>query len=189
MKGTMRALAILPGILGVAAGIGTPRRAAAQGSAPAALEEEEVRARFRFADRNRNGWISLREAEECLSLDRAVFARFDRDRDGRVTLEEFARRCRTNLRAGAPLPGPPFPLRVPPPESGSRGPLPPWLAPLDRTRTGRIPIEPVLAKIGATSAARAAFALADRDGDRALDLEELAALGLATPPSSSRPAP
>src|SRR5437867_3183453 len=123
-------------LLVLSLGAGASAQASPQGPGPAGVppgeEEEEARARFRFADRNRNGWISLREAEENLGLDRAGFSRFDADRDGRVTLQEFLERCRSILRAGAPLPGPASDLRSSPLPAGPPNPLPPWLQPLDR---------------------------------------------------------
>lgn len=56
--------------------------------------QEEARAQFlqeHFAlcDLDRNGWLSLREGEITLSIDRIEFRRTDQDLDGRLDLAEF----------------------------------------------------------------------------------------------------
>jgi len=149
--------------------------------------EAELRARFRLADRNRNDWISLREASDAFGLDRNAFARFDADGDGRATFEEFARRSTAIVRAGGPLPGPPGALGPSPSPEPPSDPLPPWLRPLDPSGSGRILIQAIVAKVGTTSSARASLVLADRDHDGSLDFEEIAALGLVRAGPASRP--
>jgi len=62
--------------------------ASAKESAEEALAREE--AAFALCDGDRNGWISFREARGSLELDRPAYAVYDRDRDGRITREEFA---------------------------------------------------------------------------------------------------
>ncbi|MCB9913799.1 MAG: EF-hand domain-containing protein [Planctomycetes bacterium] len=51
--------------------------------------EQQAEAAFTVADRDENGWISFREARESMQHDRARFAAFDHDGDGRITREEF----------------------------------------------------------------------------------------------------
>lgn len=55
-------------------------------------ERPEVERFFATCDHDRNGWISFREAQASLFVDRAAYAGFDTDRDGRVSDEEFETR-------------------------------------------------------------------------------------------------
>lgn len=52
-------------------------------------ERPEVERFFETCDHDRNGWVSFREARASLFVDRAAYAGFDTDRDGRVSSEEF----------------------------------------------------------------------------------------------------
>ena len=52
----------------------------------------EREAHFRICDSNRNGWISFREAEYALNVERDEFLQYDRDEDGRIDWEEFQER-------------------------------------------------------------------------------------------------
>ncbi len=65
-------------------------------AAPPEAPEEDSRPPeeryFETCDHDRNGWISFREARVSLSLDRAAFAGYDLDSDGRVNAKEFAAR-------------------------------------------------------------------------------------------------
>lgn len=81
---------------------------------PPVLAAEELRAHFATCDRDSNGWIAFREARESLGLDRAAYAEFDADRDGRIVLEEFAAgAARIVDRIGLlPRPRPPRPQSV-----------------------------------------------------------------------------
>jgi Ca2+-binding EF-hand superfamily protein len=60
------------------------------------LEAQEAEY-FATADYDGNGWISFREAEAALLLDRTEFGRFDQDSDGRIDAEEFGRRYRSSI--------------------------------------------------------------------------------------------
>jgi len=53
---------------------------------------DQMRSYFALCDHDGEGWISFREARDGLRLDRAGFAEFDADRDGRIDLDEFAAR-------------------------------------------------------------------------------------------------
>ena len=44
---------------------------------------------FMTIDYDHNGWLSYNEARASVGLDRAEFALYDRDRDGRIALREF----------------------------------------------------------------------------------------------------
>lgn len=67
----------------------------AQDGAPALPPEAELDDTFFDAcDYNKNGWISFREAQESLQLDQSSFGTYDKDRDGRITREEFKARYR-----------------------------------------------------------------------------------------------
>lgn len=44
---------------------------------------------FMTIDYDHNGWLSFNEARSSVGLDRAEFALYDRDRDGRIALREF----------------------------------------------------------------------------------------------------
>jgi Ca2+-binding EF-hand superfamily protein len=69
--------------------------------APPAQEPEPDQVAFDVADYNHNGWISFLEAQESLQLDQASYWTYDRDRDGRITREEFRARYRAIVeRAG-----------------------------------------------------------------------------------------
>jgi Ca2+-binding EF-hand superfamily protein len=43
-------------------------------------------------DHDANGWISFREAEQSLGMDRTLYRGFDADRDGRIQRPEFSQR-------------------------------------------------------------------------------------------------
>jgi Ca2+-binding EF-hand superfamily protein len=60
----------------------------------AALEKAEAQLlaeHFRVCDLDASGWLSLREVEMTLSLDRGDFRRMDTSQDGRLDAAEFAR--------------------------------------------------------------------------------------------------
>jgi hypothetical protein len=75
-----------------------------QEAAALAARLEERLDYFRVCDSNENGWISFREAQLALDLDRTEYRNYDRDGDGRVSWEEFERRyAETFLRSGGVL--------------------------------------------------------------------------------------
>jgi Ca2+-binding EF-hand superfamily protein len=51
---------------------------------------EVLREHFRVCDLDSSGWLSLRECEVTLSLERAEFRRMDRNQDGRLDEAEFS---------------------------------------------------------------------------------------------------
>lgn len=55
---------------------------------------------FQTADWDGDGTIRFGEAEQSLSIDRAAFAAFDKDRDGGISPEEFAARYRHVVEQG-----------------------------------------------------------------------------------------
>lgn len=57
-------------------------------------ELERARVYFLASDRDGNGWIGLNEGMAALELDRRRFAQFDRNQDGRISLQEFERAYR-----------------------------------------------------------------------------------------------
>lgn len=61
-----------------------------------ALEAREPEV-FGICDHDHNGWISFREAEYSLELDRDDFRTFDTDADGTVTREEFHERYQMEI--------------------------------------------------------------------------------------------
>lgn len=69
-------------------------------------EDEDLGAQyFELADYDANGWISFREAEESMGIDRAGFGLYDADVDGRITAGEFAARYQNIVgRGGAFVP-------------------------------------------------------------------------------------
>lgn len=64
---------------------------------PAVVASVQEREYFATADYDGNGWISFREGEQALLLDRAEFGRYDADTDGRISPEEFGARYRTAI--------------------------------------------------------------------------------------------
>jgi Ca2+-binding EF-hand superfamily protein len=68
-----------------------PKRKGAEGRA-AELADDKPATYFAACDYDKNDWISFREADEALGIDRAGFAVYDTDHDGRVTEEEFEKR-------------------------------------------------------------------------------------------------
>ncbi|WP_419192315.1 hypothetical protein [Engelhardtia mirabilis] len=76
------------------------------------MQTVQEREYFSTADYDSNGWISFREAEQALLLDRDEFGRYDTDSDGRVSQAEFGARYRAAIeRVGA------FQPPVPPAEA------------------------------------------------------------------------
>jgi Ca2+-binding EF-hand superfamily protein len=61
---------------------------------------------FNDCDENGNGWISFREAESAMSLNRDSFAIFDKDRDGRIDPIEFKIRYDVIKKLGGAFPAP-----------------------------------------------------------------------------------
>jgi Ca2+-binding EF-hand superfamily protein len=72
------------------------------------LEEDDqlVTRYFNDCDENGNGWISFREAESAMSLDRDSFKIFDTDRDGRIDAIEFKTRYAAIKKLGGAFPAP-----------------------------------------------------------------------------------
>lgn len=69
--------------------------------------DEDLIARFfSDCDANGNGTINFKEAEASLSLDRAGFAVFDKDKDGLIDATEFKDRYETVKRLGGAFPTP-----------------------------------------------------------------------------------
>jgi Ca2+-binding EF-hand superfamily protein len=61
------------------------------------VDEDVQREYFETADYDKGGWISFREAEASMLLDREEFSRYDADGDGRIDSEEFAARYRLTV--------------------------------------------------------------------------------------------
>jgi Ca2+-binding EF-hand superfamily protein len=108
-----------------------PMKAADQVTATAdhlaRLDETEqlmLREHFHVCDLDENGWLSLREAEVTLALDRNEFRRTEANKDGRMDASEFAEQkqlmlARLGARPGsalleAPVATGPEPLAEPP---------------------------------------------------------------------------
>jgi len=70
--------------------------------------EERAAQWFQIADYDADGWITYFEAQKSLSLDRPGFATYDKDRDGRITPDEYLRRHESLLSQGGVL-APPVP--------------------------------------------------------------------------------
>ncbi|MEW6072528.1 MAG: EF-hand domain-containing protein [Planctomycetota bacterium] len=140
------------GVLPTPAELEAERAAAAE-----RRREEERRAHFRICDADRNGWLSFREAEFALHLDREEFRRYDADADGRIDPTEFAARYAEVLALVGGLPV----LRA---ELQDRlwEPPPLTLTPIDPGGAeGMVPTAPDL------------LVAYDRSGDEALDQDEL----------------
>ena len=62
---------------------------------------EEIQGFFTVADYNLNNWLSYSEASRSLRFDRDRFATYDKDRDGRIKLNEFKIFYNDTLRYGS----------------------------------------------------------------------------------------
>ncbi len=108
---------------------------------------------FATCDYDENGWISYREAEASLHLNRDGFAQYDADNNGQVTRDEFNTRYRLLLkRVGS--------FRIPTPESVTQVPV------------GAVPLsmQPVTAL---PNTSQAFVGLYDKDVNGMLNLAEL----------------
>lgn len=83
------------------------------------VDEERQQAYFATADYDGSGWISFREAEDALLLDREDFGLYDSNRDGRIDAEEFGERYRSTVEqvGGFQPPVPPVEDTKPPPRN------------------------------------------------------------------------
>jgi Ca2+-binding EF-hand superfamily protein len=59
--------------------------------------EREVRAHFEICDLDASSWISYREAEVTLGIEKSEFRLYDEDQDGRISPVEFRDRYQTIL--------------------------------------------------------------------------------------------
>ena len=120
--------------------------------------EERADLHLELCDLDDNGWISLREAEATLGATLEESRAFDRDRDGRIDRDEFARRFERALELlGA----------VSPPTKTSPGPTPATPVP-----TLELTIPPAAQEtFPAPSDLLAAY---DADGSAGLNVDEVA---------------
>jgi len=111
----------------------------------AAVEAEEARLlaeHFRLCDLDGGGWLSLREAEVTLSLDRADFRRMDMNQDGRLGPGEFSAQSAELLARLGARPATPGPLKPAKPEPLSE-PRPDEPAePVAAAQAAPVPTEP-----------------------------------------------
>jgi len=155
-------------------------RVASEAEARRALESTEdkrLRELFTLCDLDRNGWLSLREAELVLSFDRGEYKRTDLDQDGRLVPKEFAsQKTLVFARLGAPSEVE-TPARVPEPVAPAETPVPEEAAPEaktpqpPRTRRREAPTLP-----GVFPRPSDLLQRYDRDTSQALGLEEVGAL-------------
>jgi len=68
--------------------------------------ERDVPLHFRLCDLDESGWVSFREAEVTLGIDKDEFRRSDGDGDGRIGLTEFASRYQRMLDLLGPIHAP-----------------------------------------------------------------------------------
>jgi Ca2+-binding EF-hand superfamily protein len=89
----------------------------------ASAEEQLLAEHFGLCDLDENGWISLREAEGTLAIDRSEYRRLDANEDGRLDAGEFASERRSLLARLGALPRP-EPAREPREPPAAPGPAP-----------------------------------------------------------------
>jgi Ca2+-binding EF-hand superfamily protein len=134
---------------------------------------------FQASDRNANGWISFREANDALGTDRPVFFTFDGDRDGRITRAEFSARYQATVEAVGSF-RPPTTTGAKPFPSEDQSPIN-----FDLNGTGALEVgelAAVLDDMGIEVPAPALFSLLDRDSSRALEIAEFAEIAATLSP-------
>ena len=98
-------IALLLALPGAGQGRGGSKPAPAP-PAPPAAEEDVAQQYFEIADYDSNNWITISEAKAAMQLDRASFALYDEDGDGRIGLPEFRARYEKLVKNGGALPAP-----------------------------------------------------------------------------------
>lgn len=187
------------------AGLTAPLRGAAQESAARADERAQPPARvedhFRVCDLDENGWVSYREANLALGVDKSEYRAFDRDHDGRLDLDEFRTRYERMLELLGAAPDPDADAllreRDPTTELAGAEPLPALPTPevrrtepsfprpedllrtFDRDESGGLALEEVaeaIRRAGMLLSAEVVLTQTDKDHSDALELAELAPL-------------
>ena len=159
---------------------------------------------FRVCDLDANGWISFREAEATLGIDRSEFRRYDVDQDGGIGAQEFLDRSQALLtllgaiqppKGRAPERALDSDLPAADPDAPARPSLLPsdLLARADQDSSGsltRAELARLFEELAAPLQAELLFAKNDLDGSGALEEPELEpiSLSLARLASDSAPA-
>ena len=143
---------------------------------------------FRVCDLDASGWISFREAEATLGIDRTEFRRYDVDQDGRIGVQEFHDRSQALLTLlGAVQPPKTMGPEIEPDSdlSATDPDAPPSLLPSDLIARAdldesgglsRDELARLLEELAAPMQAELVLAKNDTDGSGALEEEELAAV-------------
>lgn len=144
-----------------------------------ATNEELVEKYFADSDANANGFISFKEAEAAMKLDRDDFAVFDKDRDGRIDPTEFKSRYEAIKKLGGAFPAPIAPEGIR--RASMRSPET-LVRAYDRNADGRIDSLELkrLLEENSGSALQPELAMEVLDQDRSGELEELELTRLAT---------
>lgn len=202
--------AVLACTAALAAQTVTQPEAGQSGSAARALvtlpayDEPSSRAAFTAIDRSADDRLDVLEfadaQEEKMPADRrdhGLFRRLDVDRDGFLSWPEFDERVRHTIRVSGefryrPARKPVAPRPPPDAEALSPAQVQNLLVLLDRDRSGKVSREEFVALLtvaGLPATLLGQFVLVDGDGDRQLDLKELAALARVLPGATRPPAP
>lgn len=132
---------------------------------------------FTIADYDANGWIGFTEAQKSLGLDRAGFAVYDKDKDGRIDYDEFAARYQDVLARGGAFPPP---VKKPETRKPPRREAADLLALYDVTPDGVLDVRELKRALSdyeiKEPPADDVFASLDRDASKALERIELEAL-------------
>ncbi|MBK7645205.1 MAG: EF-hand domain-containing protein [Planctomycetes bacterium] len=183
-------LLLAAGLAGPAQRGGKPKPGGEPAPKPAEADTDVAKQYFDVCDYDADGWITISEARPSLGIDRAGFALYDKDGDGRISPAEFAKRYEVLTRNAGAFPAPigkgglrkaeavaPADLALRYDQDGD--------ATLDRNE-----LRAYLGGLRSRVEIEVALAMFDADGSRRLEKDEIAALNAFLDPNRrSQPRP